>query len=1209
MKYFLNGIMNLIFFILLIISYNLSLAQNTIAFDCTTNPIQTSTVRCEGFMNFPLINNCMLPDCGNDDENFCWYVQKPTSMSFVPVSGPNNNASYQTINEDFEINGNTVPGTFVFKRCYSCGNDECNETISQNCKEVTIIVNQRPTITGMFSVCSGSTTQLTGSGAPAINNPWVSSDISKATVNSSGLVNGILPGIVQITFTDVNGCMDSKDVTVYSRPTITGVLSVCAASSRQLIGNGTPAINNPWVSSDISKATVNSSGLVNGISPGIVQITFTDINGCMDTKNVTINPRPTISGMLSVCIGSTTQLFGNDVPSTNNPWVSSDISKATVNSSGLVTGVSQGTTTITFTNANGCIDMKNVTINPRPTISGTLSVCVGSTTQLAGGIPSGNNPWVSSDTTKAKVNLSGLVTGVAQGMVTITFTNVNGCMDTKNIIIHPRPTISGTLSVCVGSTTQLSGSGTAAVNNPWTSSNTSLASVSNTGLITGIAQGFSAITYTNSNGCSDIKNVTIYPLPNASISGLTSICEGSPEFLTASGGTSYVWSDGTMGNTISLSDLSDGDSNFQVTVTDVFGCRNMASYTVEVRNVPKITCNISETTNKGERIFTIDEGSENLFFDSINYQVKKLNGEIILDSTKNNLDPISEFFPSGSLNLSFSIYYKNGCSFSDSSEFIINDENCDNFKPRIKINDISINYNNFKINHYSCDQEVNIFFFEFERINNSLVEIKYDGKPFNLVNNIISIKDTFVTNSNSTKIFELFFDIRSGVAGAFQNNNCNYIIEITNQPIPEVFLEQDTFCHKNEITIEISSGVNNFQCSIDNVPYKTKPDESIIDYINENVSNLTYEDSLIITNIQALNNICKPYDTILYYTILRTPQIDLITDLCKDDNVKNLLIIDNKDLNALFRIQRGVEILNMQRSGIQLDTSSSLLVYAELKHGNIVCPNESTGTVNVNELPEAIIDQFPDGCGPFYQIVNFKSQPDAQFSWKGSSDSDILKITGGPDVIVYSGTVPLILEAEENGCYHRDTVEEVNTTDFSLALQDDVIEGRLCANDTLYYNSTFSDDINCFRWYYINQDGAIVDVSEDENEKPWFKGRDNIIPVLIKSLSCDLCGGIIVSRTVEVKEEDCTESNNDKANDTWNIYPVPVMDFITISSEYFQKGKYEFLLVDAIGRTREEIAIEHPGGMLRKDIFMSDYPEGIYFIKHGDTIKKFVIIK
>ena len=57
------------------------------------------------------------------------------------------------------------------------------------------------------------------------------------------------------------------------------------------------------------------------------------------------------------------------------------------------------------------------------------------------------------------------------------------------ITVLPLPTITGTLNVCVGSTTQLTGSGTPAAISPWLSASPSVATVSNTGLVTGLLPG------------------------------------------------------------------------------------------------------------------------------------------------------------------------------------------------------------------------------------------------------------------------------------------------------------------------------------------------------------------------------------------------------------------------------------------------------------------------------------------------------------------------------------------------------------------------------------------------------------------------------------------------------------------------------------------------------------------------------------------------
>ncbi|WP_341901592.1 Ig-like domain-containing protein [Fluviicola taffensis] len=418
----------------------------------------------------------------------------------------------------------------------------------------TITVNPSPTIGGVFTACAGSTTQLTGSGTPAAVTPWTSSNTAVATISSTGLVTGVAPGTSTITYTNSNGCSATQAVTITSGATISGNLTVCVGATTQLTGSGTANATNPWVSSNTAVATVSNTGLVTSVSAGTTTITYTNSSGCLDNQIVTVNPLPTVSGS-DVCIGGTTQLTGSGTANATNPWVSSNTAVATINATGLVTGVSAGSTTITYTNSNGCSNTMTLNVVGNPAISGTLSACVGATTQLsATGTPNAINPWTSSNTAVATVSNTGLVTGISAGTATITFTNSSSCQSTAVVTINPLPTITGTLNVCAGSTTQLTGSPTANATTPWTSSNTAIATVSNTGLVTGVSAGTSTITYVNSNGCSITAVVTVNPLPTATIAGASTICAGSTASFTISGtpNATVVYSNGASNSNVVL---------------------------------------------------------------------------------------------------------------------------------------------------------------------------------------------------------------------------------------------------------------------------------------------------------------------------------------------------------------------------------------------------------------------------------------------------------------------------------------------------------------------------------------------------------------------------------------------------------------------------------------------------------------------------------
>lgn len=308
------------------------------------------------------------------------------------------------------------------------------------------------------------------------------------------------------------------------------VASVCVGANVQLFGTATAAFANPWVSATTAVGTISSTGLAVGVTVGSTVITYTNTNGCQKSLTLTVNPSPTISGSSnSVCVSATLALTGSGTAAAVNPWVSNNTAVATVSNAGLVSGVTAGNCSITYTNSNGCVSLPYaITVNPRPTITGSGSLCVGNAVTLSGTpTAAASNPWVSSNTAVVTINGSGFVTPIAVGTATITYTNQNTCTNTLNVTVNASPSITGTPVVCVGATVTLSGSGTASASTPWSSSNTAIATVSNAGLVTGVAAGTCNITYTNSNGCFKTVVFTVNPAPTAySVTGGGAYCIG-----------------------------------------------------------------------------------------------------------------------------------------------------------------------------------------------------------------------------------------------------------------------------------------------------------------------------------------------------------------------------------------------------------------------------------------------------------------------------------------------------------------------------------------------------------------------------------------------------------------------------------------------------------------------------------------------------------
>ncbi len=395
----------------------------------------------------------------------------------------------------------------------------------------TVSVNPVPaSIGGTASVCVGSSTTLTNS---TTSGTWSSSDASIASIGSStGVVNGISVGTTTITYMLSTGCFITTDLTVNPLPaSITGTTTVCVLSSTTLsdAGGGT------WSSSNTALASVgSSSGIVTGNAAGNPAITYTLATGCYATAALTVNPLPSaISGVFTVCTGLNVTLTD---ASPSGLWSSSNTAIADIGSStGVVTGNSSGNANITYTLPTGCQVISPFTVNPLPSaISGASVVCVGSGSTLS---DAGGGTWSSSNTSLATIgSSSGLLSGVSAGNPNITYTLPTGCIATIIATINPLPSaISGTSGVCVGSAITLTDAG----GGTWSSSNTAQAGIgSSSGIVTGLAVGTPAITYTISTGCFITSPITVNPLP-AAISGSASICSGSATTLSdaTTGGT------------------------------------------------------------------------------------------------------------------------------------------------------------------------------------------------------------------------------------------------------------------------------------------------------------------------------------------------------------------------------------------------------------------------------------------------------------------------------------------------------------------------------------------------------------------------------------------------------------------------------------------------------------------------------------------------
>src|SRR5437667_8226836 len=179
------------------------------------------------------------------------------------------------------------------------------------------------------------------------------------------------------------------------------------------------------------------------------------VAGCtVSVASVTVSP-----GAPTVQVGQTVQLTATPKDANGTPlsgrvvtWSSNNTSAATVDGSGLVTGVAAGSATITATSEGKSgtsvvtvsVPVASVTVSPA-----AASVQAGQTQPLTATLKDANGnvltgrtvTWSSNNTTVATVNGTGLVTAKVAGSATITATS-EGQSGTASITVTPVPVAS-----------------------------------------------------------------------------------------------------------------------------------------------------------------------------------------------------------------------------------------------------------------------------------------------------------------------------------------------------------------------------------------------------------------------------------------------------------------------------------------------------------------------------------------------------------------------------------------------------------------------------------------------------------------------------------------------------------------------------------------------------------------------------------------------
>ncbi len=480
--------------------------------------------------------------------------------------------------------GKTIPATDVFwsiqdssiatisstgvVTAVALGSTQVAASVNGKSGIATITVEKTPVASVVVApphvdAAPGAHTQLAAVTYDAAQSPlpgravtWSTSNAAVATVDANGMVSALSPGTATITamsetktglaiITVSQAAVANVAVTPSPLSMSVGQTTQLTATLKDTVGNVLNARVVVWSSANPAVATVSSQGVLTAISTGRATITATS-EGRSGTADVTITNVPVGSVTIqpqapSVVIGTNVQLStivrdanGDIVTDRVVTWASSNPASATVSTSGVVTGVSVGSATITAT-SEGKSATTIATVIPVPigsvTVSpATASTHIGSTTTLTATVKDQNGTvvtnhivtWTSSNPAVATV-AGGVVTGVALGTATITATS-DGRSGTASVTVAGLPV--GSVTVAPASKAMLVAQnfalsvtvkdsiGGVVTDRPvsWSSSNASVATVSASGVVTAVAPGSATITATSETK-SGTSAITVSPVP------------------------------------------------------------------------------------------------------------------------------------------------------------------------------------------------------------------------------------------------------------------------------------------------------------------------------------------------------------------------------------------------------------------------------------------------------------------------------------------------------------------------------------------------------------------------------------------------------------------------------------------------------------------------------------------------------------------------
>ncbi|MEN9639684.1 MAG: hypothetical protein RLZZ262_1553, partial [Bacteroidota bacterium] len=401
------------------------------------------------------------------------------------------------------------------------------------------------------TICTSATVNLNGTASStngAINGiAWTGGWVSNASIlnPTSTPTNNTT---YQLTVTDEANCMntDFVTITIASNPTVNAGTdqTICLNSGPVQMTGATPA-GGTWSGSGISSSGVFTPST---ISQFTVTYTYTNASGCTSNDNKVITviaPSVVNAGPdLQLCQGGPTVTLQN-----GGTWSGSTY----VQSNGVFNPAQAGTYTLTYTTTSGgctATDQIQITVNALPSVNAgsDAAICANQNYSLNGTATSTNGAITSIQWTGNNLNDTDILNPIVSPTVTsvyeLSIVDAAGCTatDQVEITLNALPVVNAGPDVLI-----CSNAGATALNGQSpTGGIWSGAQVNQSGVFTPTLDGDYTLTYVYSyaNGCSsyDTRIVTVVSPSPVNAGADITVCEDTPSFNLASGGT---WSGST----------------------------------------------------------------------------------------------------------------------------------------------------------------------------------------------------------------------------------------------------------------------------------------------------------------------------------------------------------------------------------------------------------------------------------------------------------------------------------------------------------------------------------------------------------------------------------------------------------------------------------------------------------------------------------------